>query len=457
MKKKVVAAALICSVLGSSHASNNEKFDDYGGNYQSEVQRPVQRLDRFRRYGNKGTPQVENRFSKKNQTRTNYVVNDQTGEKVYLGKGDLSRNQHRSPQFAPQTNQYQDRNFQAADRFEENRHAQRPSNAYESSRFEVDHPQKNKPKVSSKYDFTGPSSGQVDSQQRRPHGNTHGRFAAASSHRQKLDQVNRNDSQSWNQKPSGSEAWDNSDKYEPKEQAWKNSYPAKPSRDNWNHAKSNNSHWNSVQQPSNTMRNGNDQRVVQRKPMKSNNNHWNSMQQPSNMMSNGHDQRVDQHKPVKSNNNHWNAVQQPSNMMRNGNDQRVDQHKPVKSENYAMDRRSFWPTRDQQTRHVDKANRSEHNGVGHVPNADRRIHSRMEKSNAVVTNRTSNFDRRTIQPQRPQVQQTNDSQYQSLRRPRVRVDLTKNQMDRRKRQRRSWLPNPFRGVSRMFSGIFGRR
>ena len=86
-----------------------------------------------------------------------------------------------------------------------------------------------------------------------------------------------------------------------------------------------------------------------------------------------------------------------------------------------------------------------------LPRADRRIQSRMENPKEFNPNQQlghTNGD---------QLQRVNESQYKSLRRPRVRVDLRENQSDRRKRQRRSWLPNPFRGVSRMFSGIFGRR
>ncbi len=395
MKKKVVAAALICSVLGSSHASNNEKFDDYGGSYQSEVQRPVQRLDRFRRYGTKGVPQVESRFSNRNQPSNNYVINDQTGQKIFLDKEGSSGSQHRSFQSAPQaTSGYETRNFQPVDHYRSNHDARRVSNDYESSSFEVEQSNNNS-KALSKYDFTGSSSEHVDSQQWRSQGNTHGRFAAANSHRQKLNHVNNNESQSWNQRPNRDQDWSNSNKNQTRESSWSNSYSESPSGNNWDQTKSSSRNWNSVEQPSNTSS--------------------------------------------------------------HGNNQRLDQRRPMRAENYAMDRRSFWPTRAQQTRHVNKADTPKHNITEDLPHADRRIQSRMEAGSAVKNDGRSNFDRRTIQTKGQQLQQNNNSQYQSLRRPRVRVDLTNKQTDRRKRQRRSWLPNPFRGVSRMFSGIFGRR
>ena len=150
-------------------------------------------------------------------------------------------------------------------------------------------------------------------------------------------------------------------------------------------------------------------------------------------------------------------MEQTSLSMQKDFNQNVDRYNSgntrheANSENYAMDRRSFWPTRAQQTRHVSQNDSSIHHKTDDLPRADRRIQSRMEDP--------KEFDRnqQMVNSNRAQLQRADESQYQSLRRPRVRVDLRQNQSDRRKRHRRSWLPNPFRGVSRMFSGIFGRR
>ena len=144
MKKKVVAAALICSVFGSSHAANNGSFDDYGGAIHSEIQRPVQRLDRFRRMGKRTSLPVNNRFSDRGHSDNNYVINDQTGEKVFLDNAS-SQTQQR-----PDYHNFLTHNLRTIKevimiqgmhlKMQRN---QKSSSNYESSRFEADHSNSN--------------------------------------------------------------------------------------------------------------------------------------------------------------------------------------------------------------------------------------------------------------------------------------------------------------------------
>ena len=396
MKKKVVAAALICSVFGSSHAANNGSFDDYGGAYHSEIQRPVQRLDRFRRMGKRTSLPVNNRFSDRGHSDSNYVINDQTGEKVFLDNMSSQTQQRRAPQLDSQSQNHQRSHYDSRYASEEMQRAQKSSSNYESSRFEADHSNSNNKTMGSQYDFTNVSNDRVANQQWRSQGNTHGRFAAANSHRNKLDQVQNKHSQSWNQESSRNEGWNNSVANHRDENNWQNQTPQNFSRRSWDNV-----------EPS-QIKNGK------------------TMEQTSLSMQKDFNQNVDRYNS--------------GNTRPEGN-----------SENYAMDRRSFWPTRAQQTRHVSQNDSSIHHKTDDLPRADRRIQSRMEDP--------KEFDRnqQMVNSNRAQLQRADESQYQSLRRPRVRVDLRQNQSDRRKRHRRSWLPNPFRGVSRMFSGIFGRR
>ena len=195
MKKKVVAAALICSVLGSSHATDNDKFDDYGGTYQGEVHRPVQRLDRFRRFGNKASSSVENRFSNRKQLTNNYVINDQTGEKVYLDNANAPVNYHRTPQFQSQPQNNRSRDYETIHQSNQTQRNQKVAHNYESSRFEMDHSQSRNKEIASQYDFTNSSNNRMNTEKWRPQGHTQGRFAAANSHRNKLDQIQNNHSQ----------------------------------------------------------------------------------------------------------------------------------------------------------------------------------------------------------------------------------------------------------------------
>jgi len=394
MKKKVVAAALICSVFGSSHATDNDKFDDYGGTYQGEVHRPVQRLDRFRRFGKKTSSSVENRFSNRKQSTNSYVINDQTGEKVYLDNVNAPVNYHSSPQFQPENNPSRD--YETMHRSNQTQRTQKVAQNYESTRFEMDHSQSSNNEIASQYEFTGAANNHIDSEKWRSQGHTQGRFAAASSHRNKLDQVKNNHAQSWNQESARNVGWNNSVAQHSKQKNWQN-----PAHENFSRKS-----WNNVEPDQ--VRNA---------------------------------QTVEQALPLRKESFNQNVNRYNSENTRHA----------VNPENYAMDRRSFWPSRDQQTRHVTQNNNSIHHQTDDLPRADRRIQSRMEDPKEFDPNQ------RMVHSNRAQLQRADESQYQSLRRPRVRVDLRQNQSDRRKRQRRSWLPNPFRGVSRMFSGIFGRR
>ena len=125
MKKKVVAAALICSVFGSSHAANNGSFDDYGGAYHSEIQRPVQRLDRFRRMGKRTSLPVNNRFSDRGHSDSNYVINDQTGEKVFLDNMSSQTQQRQAPQLDSQSQNHQRSHYDSRYASEEMQRAQK--------------------------------------------------------------------------------------------------------------------------------------------------------------------------------------------------------------------------------------------------------------------------------------------------------------------------------------------
>ena len=236
MKKKVVAAALICSVFGSSHATDNEKFDDYGGAYQGEVQRPVQRLDRFRRFGNKISHPVENRFSDTRTSNRNYVVNDQTGEKVYLDNMNEPAQQRRTQQFQSHLENNRSRDYEMMHQSNQTQRNQRVAHNYESNRFEMDHSQSNNKEIASHYDFTGASNNHMNTEKWRSQGHTQGRFAAASSHRNKLDQVRNNHAQSWNQESARNEGWNNSVVQHPKQKNWQNPAHENFSRKSLNNA-----------------------------------------------------------------------------------------------------------------------------------------------------------------------------------------------------------------------------
>ncbi|MEE2925258.1 MAG: hypothetical protein VX619_10800, partial [bacterium] len=244
MKKKVVAAALICSVLGSSHATDNDKFDDYGGTYQGEVHRPVQRLDRFRRFGNKASSSVENRFSNRKQLTNNYVINDQTGEKVYLDNVNAPVNYHRTTQFQSQPQNNRSRDYEMMHQSNQIQRNQKASHNYESSRFEMDHSQSTNKEIASQYDFTNSSNNRMNTEKWRPQGHTQGRFAAANSHRNKLDQIENNHSQSWNQRPAinqtptRNEEWNNSVTQHVKEKNWQNPPHENISKRSWNNVES---------------------------------------------------------------------------------------------------------------------------------------------------------------------------------------------------------------------------
>lgn len=356
MKKKVVAAALVCSVLGSSHANEAQHYDEYGDNYQSAVQRPVQRLDRFRRYGGQRVNETNSRFSNQNQSDSNYVINDQTGQKMYLHEIRNSAN-------GPAANQHS----REALNYGVNSNVSRGSGGHQGGQRVASRPnysnhdrqntfESNEQAQWSQYDFTGNVAGESDARNRRSGDLTQGRFAAAQSHYEKLQNVQSQDAR-WK-----SSAMDSHQNVTQKDSSWNK--PATRPQQNWNNTQIGDSR------------------------------EWNQQQ-----VSHGSAQAD-------------------------------------REENYAMDNGGFWPTRAQQTRYSQQPSASFHSQTDELSSNPRRMHSRIDHSES--------------QPQ-PQ------SEYQSLRRPRVRVDLTQTQKNRSKRQRRSWFPNPFRGVSRMFSGIFGRR
>ena len=96
-----------------------------------------------------------------------------------------------------------------------------------------------------------------------------------------------------------------------------------------------------------------------------------------------------------------------------------------------MDRRSFWPQGHNRLDMYLRMTHSIHHKTDDLPKADRRIQSRMEDP------KEFNPNQQMVNSNREQLQRADESQYKSLRRPRVRVDLRENQSDRRKRQRRS--------------------
>lgn len=381
MKKKVVAAALVCSVLGSSHANEVQQYDEYGDNYQNAVQRPVQRLDRFRRYSGQRTneasrrfsTEANSRFSNEGQSDSNYVINDQTGQKMYLHEIRNSGTRSEVNHYSHETKNY-DRNSQASRGSGGHQGGQRVSSHMNSSNYQGQNKsQSNEQSQWSHYDFTNNAADQRGPQNWRAGNSTQGRFAAAQSHHEKLQKVR-----------TGNESWNSS------------------SMDSIHNVNQKDASWN---------------KPVARTQYSGNN----------------HQTRVSRE---------WSQQQQNSGAAQNET-----------QENYAMDNGGFWPTRAQQTRYSQQPSESFHGKTDELSSNPRRIYSRMEDADP----KPQQFSNRNAMTTNLNSQAEPQSEYQSLRRPRVRVDLTQSQKNRSKRQRRSWFPNPFRGVSRMFSGIFGRR
>lgn len=429
MKKKVVAAALICSVLGSSHATENQQFDEYGDNFQNGVQRPVQRLDRFRRHGGNRTPEVTNRFTNRGDMDSNYVINDQTGQKMYLHEITNASDNRDSSRLSEEERQYSRRQemypssggHQGGSRISNLSHSGRMSEQQDGE-TEFAH-----------YDFTGGADDRQSAGQWRDQDRTQGRFAAAESHRSKLERVHSSNSVTsdssqmrsaqFEQYPQRSASWSNtaSDEQKPRlnsereaNQSWNS--PHGGTQQSWNSPHGGTQHsWNS--------------------PHRGTQHSWNSPQRGD----------------IQSSNNLQADRTQSWSQAANN----VDVAENSVTENYASDNKGFWPSRAQQTRYSQSETESFHNRPDELSTNGRRIYSRMEnpdsRSNREVAHDSFSDTDQSVSQGRPAVN------YQSLRRPSVRVDLSKKQSDRTSRQRRSWFPNPLKGVSRMFSGIFGRR